>query len=88
MAWQPIETAPKGERYQKSDTFIAFSEADGVFVCQAQGGRFYLADCTDRDGDMWESDQPPSHWMPLPPPPGSPDEFVRIPRLQDDGSEI
>ena len=102
MNWQPIESAPKDGSDMwlwredsgaflgrwiapvdfltdsEIDTWLAgdpeiAEECDWFFADYVQGGRV--------------TDGPPTHWQPLPPPPGSDDEFVRIPRLKDDGSE-
>jgi hypothetical protein len=67
MAWQPIETAPKGE------CVLLFSPdaADWYSVCVGYA-------ISDEDGVAWYSqeesvgqpiDAQPSHWMPLPEPP-------------------
>ncbi len=64
--WQPIETAPKD-----GSEFLVFKPTTGMLVVT------YLdSDHPDYDGDTphvtWDHDSlwDPTHWMPLPPPPG------------------
>lgn len=64
--WQPIETAPDGDEYSNSETFLA--AVNGVvFPCQRRGDTYFDLESVDRDGDWWEVQ--PTHWMPLPNPP-------------------
>jgi hypothetical protein len=64
MKWQPIETAPKEE---------------SVFCYHPMMGRFIaFQKCIDREyaayvWETWDGESgitPPTHWMPLPEPPG------------------
>jgi hypothetical protein len=72
MAWQPIESAPK------DGTRVMLADAEWTDI-----GRWRIESqlWMDDDDAGWTDPFWPTHWMPLPPPPGSPDEFVRIPRL-------
>ncbi len=60
MKWQPIETAPDGERV------LVFSPGEELAVCEAivdGGGRYYDPVYLEWDG------RGATHWMPLPEPP-------------------
>jgi hypothetical protein len=67
MGWRPIETAPK----------------DGTIIDLLFRGNTRVTDCAWSNGEWWTSEQgepvvcvshgpaQPTHWMPLPTPPGS-----------------
>lgn len=83
--WQPIETAPKD-----GPEFNAYREDQGVFTCRyAHMEEFMDPDLysgddelgsADHEGfwhEMWgwlDDDLKPTHWMPLPSPPQTPQE--------------
>lgn len=61
MEWQPIETAPKDERilvYQDGAMHVAHHKSHGIVFAIVE----------DRD-NAYVCTPPPTHWMPLPPPP-------------------
>lgn len=68
MNWQPIETAPR------DGTKILAIEDDNSFNVV-----WFCEDCFVREGDMDSFFVKPTHWMPLPSPPGtvSPDDRLR-----------
>jgi len=74
MEWQPIETAPKD-----GTQFLAWTLAPF-------GGRYDIIEWNDIL-IMQECDTPPSHWMPLPAPPGS-DPGIPVYKLEDGTDEF
>lgn len=81
MEWQPIETAPRDGRY-----IIASRFRNGDELCWVQHSRWItvaeIIEMQGGDEDDWdagwtegnEEEEPiyPTHWMPLPPPPTTP----------------
>jgi hypothetical protein len=69
--WQPIETAPRDGR---NGMFVVVGVTSGNGFT---GGKSYVSDpyCVWRDqGEVfarWPHNWPPTHWMPLPPPPAT-----------------
>lgn len=62
MEWQPIETAPKGDR----DRFMVFDGVGEWIAWRICGDiRGYEVDGFELPSDLY----PPTHWMPLPEPP-------------------
>jgi hypothetical protein len=67
MMWQPIETAPRDGRkvrlqcpaYSGTGSYAEHSDGDPAFW------RYTSKDIG------WSLDNPPSEWMPLPPPPAT-----------------
>ena len=60
MKWQSLETAPK------DGTFVLVAHMDGQITIRRHHER------TDHwldDEDFYMTDNHPTHWMPLPPPP-------------------
>ena len=79
MRWQLIETAPKNGR--KIILFVP-SYRDGYRVCIGHysitehlehGKSVYKEECWWTDGSLLGGNPEPSHWMPLPEPPGNTD---------------
>jgi hypothetical protein len=75
MNWQPIETAPKdgeevilrhGSRVGSACwvEWPATYEPDGCLI--DEGGESWSI---GHDGDSWDDEKAPTHWMPLPEPP-------------------
>jgi hypothetical protein len=67
MQWQPIETAPLNERIVLA--YFGPVLAMRGFACI---GHFFKWEAMkDRLATGWPSSCTPTHWMPLPPPPGA-----------------
>ena len=65
MNWQPIETAPKDGGVLLGTWFSTWNQQSAIHietVCFSFGKWIYAY-----DGDSCP--QPPTHWMPIPPPP-------------------
>jgi hypothetical protein len=82
MAWQLIETAPEDEdvllcipRYGTEQHLNPFVE---MAVGQQVDGEWYSDSPQDKKPEYRLHN--PTHWMPLPPPPGSDEEFVVVKR--------
>lgn len=68
VAWEPAATCPYGQ-------YVLVSYAGGITI--AQRVRTGASSVLGPDYDMWPDQGGayigrPSHWMPLPPPPGQP----------------
>jgi len=78
MNWEPIETAPRDRpillwwpRYTyEADDDCGPVMAMGQWKNNPRTGKSYFAD-TDELDDYGMSNNPPSHWMPLPDPPNT-----------------
>lgn len=71
--WQAIETAPIGDDWKDRIYVLMWSDEDGAFVGYAwtiHGKRLY----SDHPGCIEGNDVRPTHWMPLPDPPASPQD--------------
>ena len=74
--WQPIETAPKGGSrvLLASGGYVAIGAWDAwlrhpdgrVVGLEAHCNPAALVDCWRWDGEGFECNPPPTHWMPLP----------------------
>ena len=87
--WKPIETAPKdgtdvllasagrvtvGQWHDESwPTAAEYHATTGEYLGQYETGECVPASWMSWDGGFAEAD-PPTHWMPLPPPPGDANE--------------
>ena len=58
--WQPIETAPQGQR------ILAYNKMTGVYVTVGADGEWPMRGWDPMDG-MWFPR--PTHWTPMPDPP-------------------
>lgn len=78
--WQPIETAPKEHEkwllgYDGS-TVIPIVWVNSAFDDEVEGGRYSGWACAGYEWgnvlykSVYKPDNPPTHWMPLPEPPG------------------
>lgn len=64
LGWQPIETAPR------DGTPVLVTDGEVVLMREwLDGGTPDLIGWHGEDGFMVDSDDPPTHWMPLPAPP-------------------
>lgn len=77
MHWQPIETAPKDEK--RVLLFGPDGVDIGLFIDWCAEPHWRRDMTAEYDNEM-AGISTPTHWMPLPPPPGSDDEFIVIPR--------
>jgi hypothetical protein len=62
--WQPIETAPRDGRW----VIVYRPKSDGSYI-PSVGPDYWM---TEKRLQCWgksRTDTPPTHWMPLPPPP-------------------
>lgn len=69
-AWRPIETAPKDGTeiiLRKGDRVGAAAWIKWPSTEYEEAGEGWTI---GHDSDSWDGDQAPTHWMPLPPPPG------------------
>lgn len=62
--WQPIETAPKGERFLTTTKL-----SDGSFGQVGISHSFFCYEVNTRDWKITGDDPGATHWMPLPTPP-------------------
>ena len=63
-SWQPIETAPKGERFLTTTKL-----SDGSFGQVGISHSFFCYEVNTRDWKIAGDDPCATHWMPLPTPP-------------------
>jgi hypothetical protein len=77
MQWQPIETAPRGERGYAWMQLAWGPEGDQSTGSGMRFGDVFFAVATfyqlgqDQQFAMRVIEVEPTHWMPLPPPPGA-----------------
>lgn len=70
--WKPIETAPEGEHillwFPVGERGVGGIEAATIF---REGGRIvsFWTHGGPNSGFDWDSNEQPTHWMPLPEPP-------------------
>lgn len=76
MDWQPIDTAPEGVHvllwFARGERGVGGMECGTIFRGDqaAPGGMSIWTHGGPNGGSDWQLDEAPTHWMPLPAPPG------------------